>query len=283
MVKLPRLLVILGFLAGSVAAQSVTRLETTADNSPGKVTLRVLRETAGVDQVLPLPGAEITGWLFLREEGRQENLDRFPEGARDRIELSLRRHDERPAVVGMDSPARVESVTAEGLASFLSSRAGLPAVRVQELRRESGRAVRVQRLESTACVLPGADAAGPSEVVTSKRGQRMEVRLLIDPATLATGTQIPFRIYLPPDWDPAPTLGASARRLEDGARAELRLFEDRSGFLVPSGAGTWLIEVHAARRSVGGTTAGEAPVEWVLVSSTLVFPFTGESSLRDEE
>ena len=255
----------LTLLAALGHSQSVGRLELPAPEASDQVAFRVLRQRGDQTQVSFLPGGGEAGWLFLREEGRAENLDRFPTGPEDRRVLALPRHDARAALLGMDAPPRLESVPAGELATFLVEKAGCSSAETNELGRYVSRMVTVRRFESFAALIPGRGATQPSAVVTAKRGQRMELRPLIDPLAIRPPSDVPFRLYLPPEANPA-RLDVHARRLEDGTRSAVRLADDRSGSFELIGPGTWLLEAHLAEPD-----HDEPDVVWRITSSTLVF------------
>ena len=245
-------------------SQSVSRLELPTPGERDQVAFQLLRQRGEKAQTVVLPGGGEAGWLFLREEGRAENLDRFPTGPKDRRVLALPRHDAHAALLGMDTPSRLESIPAGELESFLLEKAGCSPADTKALGRSPARTVTIRRLESLAALIPGQGAAQPSAVVTAKRGQRMELRPLIDPLATRPPSDLPFRLYLPPEADAA-RLDVQARRLEDGTRVAVRLADDHSGSFKLIGPGTWLLEAHLAEAD-----HDEAEVVWKITSSTLV-------------
>ncbi len=263
-------------LCGAPLAQTVAHFTPASAAAPGEggLALRVLEVGRGL---IVWPAGDI-GWLFVREEGTQRNYDALAPDSGDRTLLRLERETTGAVLVGWDRPPRDEPVSCDGLRAFVEALA--PGVVLpQEIEALLARqTLLVRRLESLALVeapRESGEPIAPSAVSTSKSGQRMELRPLLDPTFVAAGSDFVFRLHLPEGGEEQIFLRAvhlasgetrPVLRAEQGTlRAEL----DR--------AGPWRIEAHRLRRLESGA---DAALE--LASSTLVFDVS-EAPARDGE
>jgi hypothetical protein len=260
-----RLLALLA-LAGSAlppaSAQTLARFVPAAPETAGALELRFVRERAGRAEPQPWPATDV-GWLFVREEGTQQNHDALAPAAEDATVLRLERGTPGPALVGWDPPPRIERTSAAELASFLAERAGEKGLPRAALALPAEGPVTVLRLESLALVArPG--GAAPATVAASKSGQRMELRPLFDPGALAAGGDFVFRLYLPEGG--ADGLLCRAVQLETREALALERLPEGTLRMRLERPGPWMVEVSRVR-----ALDGAAGAELELASTTLVF------------
>jgi hypothetical protein len=269
-VRILALLVLAGLAPRPASAQTIARFAPAAlDPNASAFELRFVREHAPGILTQPWPTRD-AGWLFVRGEGWQHNYDALEPLASDATRLDLEREGPGPLLVGWDMPPRTEPMPLVKLRAFLAERSG---------ERSSPRAVQalagdepvhVLRLESLALIVgppAGAPAAGPSAVPISKGGLRMELRALFDPSSLATGSDLPFRLYLPEGG--RQDVHVRCVHLESRAARLLELTEDGSVRARLDLPGAWMLEASRVRALDGSPAALGAALE--LASTTLVF------------
>lgn len=233
--------------------------------SPGVLELRFVRERPSSIEFQPWPARE-SGWMFLRAEGTQHNLDALAAVPEDATLLRLEREGPGPMLVGWDLPPRVERTKPAELRAFLAERASkLATPRVLEALTQ-GELVPVLRLESLALVARPAQgaAAEPSPIAISKSGQRMELRALFDPSCLQAGSLFAFKLYLPEGG--ADNVVCRAVHLATRESQAIERLADGSLRARLERAGPWMLEACRLR-----ALDGSAGAALELASSTLVF------------
>lgn len=236
--------------------------------------LRFVREGVRGVELQPWPAHEI-GWMFAREEGSQHNFESLAPLAEDATRLRLEREGGSALLVGWDLPPRIERMHPIELRAFLAARTkALPG----ELDALANATVLVRRLESLALLArPGGTAlAGPSGIATSKSGQRMELRAMVDPSSAAAGSDFAFKLYLPPGG--AANVLCRAVHLESRKELALELLGDGSLRAKLEQAGPWMIEAIRLR-----ALEGDAEAALELASCTLVFLVRGPATPEKKE
>ena len=253
-----RHLLVLLFLVGGRAleAQSLAYFEPGRRVADG-LELGYAREHAGTRSPGLWP-TSAAGWIFLRESGTQSNFEAGTPRAEDARAWTLTLAGDGAALVGWDLPPRVEETSVGALRAFLGERGGAQALPLLGPDgRRANELVRLTRLESLALHVPGRSADG---TVLSKSGQRMELRALLDPSTSAAGSDLVFKLYLPPGGDQG--VFCRAQQLATGTTMELTRLADGVVRARLETAGPWRLEAHRLRRLEG---------ELELASTTLVF------------
>jgi hypothetical protein len=235
-------------------------------------------------------------WAFVRVAQMQENRDSLeaeevgagwwvlptPAELPRAIELEGARAGGLVGVVGVDLRPRVVEVSAADLRAFVNERGFIAA---GELPRQG--LVRVERVESFKAILRyGGDAGAPvaASESTSKTGQQVEIRPLMDPAATPVGSDLAVRVYAAGGG----VAGARVRAVHvaSGAVQDVQCADTGIGLMsitAEGGAGHWRLEMHVLRREepVGGVggredEAGEA--KWVLYSAMLAFEAPGAAA-----
>lgn len=252
------------------SAQTLARFEPVVPDPTitGTLALRFVREHAQRIELQAWPTQEI-GWLFVREEGTQHNLDALAPATEDKTLLRLERQGGGSALVGWDMPPRVEPTRPAELRTFLAERAGRKVLPREIGELAGNEPVPVLRLESMALVVgapAGAAPAGPSAVASSKGGQRMELRALFDPSFVAAGSDLAFRLYLPEGG--RQDVYVRCVHLASREARELELAQDGSVRARLDRSGAWMLEASRVRAL---DAAGPQGARLELASVTLVF------------
>ncbi len=215
-------------------------------------------------------------YFFARTAWTQENRDSVSVAA-DSGGLAAAWVAGEPGVLllGVDLAARVETVSAESFAAFV--RRVLPASRRGDLvgLLESGRAegtVAVQRVESgKALVRVEAGGSDPVSIATSKTGQAVEIRPLMDPTAIELGSDLAVRVY---SRVPGPSDGVViATNTTTGEVVRAPTNETSLAIIPIESAGKWRLEFHAvdvAAAGLGGDGEGEH-ADWIVHTATLTF------------
>lgn len=210
----------------------------------------------------PLVGVE---HFFARTAWTQENRDSveviagMPEAAAWTTD--------RPGVLllGLDMGERTESVSPGQFRRFLtrsipeSHRADLGPI-------PASRDLRLRRHEcAKAIVRVRHDGPQPVSIATSKAGQRVEIRALMDPTALMPGADLAVRVYAPIDGAKSGIVTATNTSTGD----ELRAIADESAIanIRIGSAGRWRVEFHA----VGPPVPGQLGVDLNVYTATLTF------------
>ena len=169
----------------------------------------------------------------------------------------------RLVAFGVDRGER-EVVLGRGEWAWLCGRAGFEPAAGEGRGRDG---VVVRRVESCRVLVrgglgggPGGGAGDASGVATTKRGERVEIRPLMDPTALVPETIVPVRVYV--GGDAAPGGVVTATHLESGASQRVVADDKAIATLQIDVPGLWLVEFHAVRRE------GEA---LVVYSATVLF------------
>lgn len=233
------------------------------DARPLACELRFVRESPRGVELQPWPAQEI-GWMFAREEGSQHNFESLAPLAEDATRLRFEREGGGPLLVGWDLPPRVERMHPVELRAFLAARTS-PKTMPHEIEALANATVLVRRLESLALLArPGGAALEPSAIATSKGGQRMELRALVDPSFLQAGSDFAFKLYLPAGG--AENVLCRAVHLTSRKEQALELLGDGSLRAKLEPDGPWMIEATRLR-----ALADDAEAALELASTTLVF------------
>ncbi|MEZ6234218.1 MAG: hypothetical protein R3B68_08510 [Phycisphaerales bacterium] len=173
----------------------------------------------------------------------------------------------RLVAFGVDRGER-EVVLEQGEWAWLCDRAGFQAPANGERVRD---AIQVTRVESCRVLVrgdlgggPGGGAGDASGVATTKRGERVEIRPLMDPTALVPATIVPVRVYV--EGDSVPGGVVTATHLETGVSQRVVADDKAIATLRIDVGGVWLVEFHAVRRE------GEA---LVVYSATVLFEMGG--------
>ena len=267
---------LVGFALSPISAQTLARfapgvLEGEGAN-PGRLELRFVREgTRGIEpQTWPV---RELGWFFVRGEGTQRNYDELAPLAEDATRLVLEPESPGPLLVGWDLPPRVEQMEPAALRAFLGERTPDPAG-PKATRALANRTVPVLRLESLMLVVrPEVLPVAPSPVVLSKAGMRMELRALFDPTSVAPGSDLAFRIYVPEGG--REDVLTRCVHLESRAAVPATLAQDGSVRVRPDREGGWMLEASRVRTLDGTGAAQGAALELASITFVFVVPPAG--------
>ncbi|VAX39408.1 hypothetical protein MNBD_PLANCTO03-2146 [hydrothermal vent metagenome] len=221
--------------------------------------------------------------FFARTAWTQENRDTLAAGKTDRA-------DKTPAPLGRDSgttiaawPAelpgvlmlgcdfapRFERVSAESFRAFVDR--VLPVSRRTALGSiPSEGEVTLRRVES-AKALVEVEAAGerPVSIATSKTGQVVEIRLLMDPMHAEVGSDIAVRVY---SEIPGPKEGVViATNTTTGEVMRVLTNDSATANITVSAAGRWRVEFHAVVLEESGDA------DWAVHTATVTFDVAGAS------
>ena len=239
---------------------------------PGTLELRFVREGPRGIEPQTWPAREL-GWFFLRGEGAQRNFDELAPLAEDATRLVLEPESPGPLLVGWDLPPRVEQMEPAVLRAFLAERTLDPSG-PRATRALANRTVPVLRLESLMLVVrPEALPAGPSPVVLSKAGMRMELRALFDPTSVAPGSDLAFRLYVPEGG--REDVLTRCVHIESRAALPATLAQDGSVRVRPDRAGAWMLEASRVRTLDGSGAAQGAALELASITFVFVVPPDG--------
>lgn len=170
---------------------------------------------------------------------------------------------DRPGVLmlGCDLEPREERVTAQAFAAFAER--VLPASRARALQTaEAAGEVLLRRAESSKALVRviGQGAADAASIATSKSGQRVEIRPLMDPTAIEPGSDLAVRVYAQ---IPGPDDGVVIATNTTTGQVLRAPTNDTSLAVVPIAApGRWVLEFHAISPDGGG---------WLVHSATLSF------------
>lgn len=194
---------------------------------------------------------------------------------------------DKPGVLllGVDLAPRTETVEAAAFEAFV--RRVLPASRrgaLDGLLDDAGaHTVTLRRVESgKALARVASEGVEPTSIATSKTGQAVEIRPLMDPMALGLGSDLPVRVY---SSVPGPGDGvviATNTTTGDVIRAQTN--ETSLAVVRIEKSGRWRVEFHAIEP---GTAHGDDPehnpegADWIVHTATLTF--TIEAQQREHE
>lgn len=229
----------------------------TFDAAPGAaITLRADNLDGAKALEAPWPGT--IRWLFVRSPGFQENRSQSdaPRPAPGEGFVSITLEHAGVTLVGLDLPSRTVDWPVERLP--LPAGAGAGATEVPA----SG-TVPVRLVESAKAILRvGLDAA--DSVATSKAGQAVEIRPIMDPASTPVGSDILLRAYI--NGDAVKNATITATNTGAAQTQEIKLSPTGAGFFRVSAPGLWRLELTQAR-----ALEGDADAAWTVYSATLTF------------
>lgn len=202
---------------------------------------------------MPWP-ADRTAHFFARTAWTQDNRDRLdaPEGQPAAAAWVA----DRPGVLmlGIDLAPRVETIEADVFAAFVAHAFSPGAFGIAPAAEGAGAPIDVLRIECAKALVwvePDGPADGPpgdtmpDSIATSKTGQPVEIRPLMDPTRLPPSSDLPVRVYASlegatPGWVIATnaTTNESVRTPVDSSLV--------AHIGLPS-AGRWRLEFHALR------------------------------------
>jgi hypothetical protein len=203
----------------------------------------------------PLPWAGLqVDWMFVRIAATQRNMDEPPTDARG--EMAITFPESGAGIVGIDFTARQATVPAADLREFATARA-MPGSALPE----GDANVRLRRIESVkAIVRSGEPGPAVESVATSKTGQQVEIRALMDAAATPSGGDIALRAYVNGAFMPGARL--TATHIASAKQTDIRCDAMGIGNLTITAPGAWRIELHHLRR---------VDEQWTLYSATLTF------------
>ncbi len=261
----------------TASAQTLVRFAPLAPSAEGSAALelRFVRERSGQVEAEIWPTQEL-GWLFVREDGTQRNYDALAPSPEDARLVRFERGTQGVALVGWDLPARVERSTGGELRAFLAERGFQRALPTGVEALPAEQAIAVQRIESLTLLARGTrveSSPEPSTVATSKTGQRMELRAVLDPSFAVAGSEFCFRMYLPAGGARVEDalLWARAVHLPSGEVRAVEVLPDRSLRTKLDRPGAWMLEAHRLRPLEAARSETTPTAELELASSTLVF------------
>jgi hypothetical protein len=253
---------------GSVPAQDAAYLVATPPTAaPGEpVAMHVERGEAGASLRVAWP-SDRAEWMFLNAGGNGENRHGVQPDEPDGDTVATKAPQEGVLVAGLDLSPVVESVSAASFAAF--RRAHLPADSAGAAPAAPAGQVRIRRIESLAAIVraaPLGQEPSPSAIATSKTGQNVSIRPLMDPTGLRAGGDVPFRLL-------AGGRGVAEGRLAATSLASGRVQSvtaDSSGIctLHIAEVGHWRLEFHHLTRSADDLA------DWNLHTATLTFEVT---------
>lgn len=215
-------------------------------------------------------------YFFARTAWSQENRDAAPvvDDAED-LAASWVADEPGVLVLGVDLAPRVDVVSAEGFLAFV--RRVLPAARREALDGLLGAiagdgTVAVRRVESgKALVRVEAGGSDPVSIATSKTGQAVEIRPLMDPTVLEVGSDLAVRVY---SRVPGPSEGlVIATNAATGEVVRAPTNEFALAVIPIEHAGRWKLEFHAVDVGQSGPASVEnnVPADWTVHTATLTF------------
>lgn len=261
------------FAAPTAAAQTVHALSPSSYQAqPGQtIELRLLAGEARAAAAQAWRAADVA-WFFVRDAAVQSNVEQIQPAA-DGQTLSVRVDRPGVTVIGLDRSPFVERVRAAELDAFLEAHAASPAPAGAARRANADAPLRVKRVESARTMVrvrdpAGGDAAG-SAAAMSRTGQAVETRPLFDPTLLASGSELPLRVYA----GGRARKGVTVRATHVGTGAVHDVLTDGEGItaLPIDRTGVWRVEFH-----VSDPAGRDDAADLVLYSGTMTFEVTRE-------
>lgn len=219
----------------------------------GRLTAAI--ETGDVSAVRQATEPGRIAHLFVRGDGTQENIEGAIRAADGGYALPL--PPTGGALLGVDLVPVTSRVPVEQLRERSAFAALSPAA--------TGPRVRI--VQSAKSIVRVGESSAPSAIVTSKTGQAVEIRALVDPSAGYIG-DVPLRIYVNGD-----KCGKGSLRVTNATRGETTTLELRpdgfSHFRLDQ-PGVYHVEFESLQE---GDSNAES--EWVLYSATLSFESLG--------
>jgi hypothetical protein len=236
-----------GLSAGDVVARAIEP-SSYAPGAGERVELRLAGAGEGW-------GRERVEWMYVRVAGMQRNMDSPELDAQGRLFVSSGAGG--VGLVGVDLHRREEETDLRALRGFVAQRGRVAG----ELPPGDG-PLRLDRVESFKAVLRiGApEAAAGASAATSKTGQRVEIRLLMDPSVSSPGSDVAVRAYV--NGSGASGARVIATHASSGVVREVRCDGSGIGHFGLHAGGAWRVEMHELRRE---------EERWVLYSGAVTF------------
>jgi hypothetical protein len=248
---------LLGVLLAPFAdAQDAVLLTPTAHTVRQGETLRLNIEERTPAAALAAPWPAELSWFFVRLAGTQENRT---------AEVPPR---ERPqeltpalpgvAMIGVDLPPRESKWTPDEFASFARVTGCDDAPPATD--------AKVLILASATTLVRVNDAAGVTAddtTATTKSGQKVEIRPLMDPTTLAAGSDLPVRVYV--QGEAVRDAIVLATHTPSGATVRARADTKGIAHLRIDQPGAWRIELRSLRAPTKDAD------RWTIASASLSF------------
>ena len=260
------LLLASGALATPALAQPVSVLAfESAPGQPPRLTLAEFDPAA--QQAVPLDDPfEHASWIYGLGVHASHNYTALAPLDRDALDPSDLLDPHQAVVFGLQRHERVVSLDAATF-GLLADRAGL------DWEPQGDADIRVRRVEAAkVLVLPAPGAVRhPSTVATAKRGERAEIRPLMDPTTLAPepGGILPVRVYA--EGDAVPGALVIATHLPTGTQHRVNADNKGIAILPLDAAGAWRLEFH----TLSPAPRDDPDADWVAYSATLTFENDG--------
>ena len=230
-------------------------------------------------------------WCFLRVAGTQENRDSLdvpaanPNPPDAAIEASVPigqwpLQHAGTALVGIDlAPVLVTGQT-DSIVKWAASHVAKP----KDLPPLAGAHTRVLHVRSVKSLVSIARADGETEgasgTSTSKSGQRVEIRPLMDPVTASIGSIVPCRVYALGDSLPGSIY--TATHLPTGRVQRVETNDKGIGHFTVDAPGEWVVEFHHLHAMKGMEERfGRVEADVVLHSATLTFLAGGTATQRE--
>lgn len=226
-------------------------------------------------------------YFLARTAWSQENRDVVPLAPLSRgLEATWVADEPGVLLLGADLVPREETVGVGSFASFIER--VLPATRRRALdgllvADDPEGTVIVRRVESCkALVRVEAGDAEPVSIATSKTGQVVEIRPLMDPTAIVPGGDLAVRVY---SRVPGPADGlVIATNVTTGETVRARTNETSLAVIPIGNAGRWRLEFHAIEPlEDAAEDDAEGTAEWAVHTATLTFDVAAEQKMDAEQ
>lgn len=198
--------------------------------------------------------------IFVRSPGFQENLssDEAPRPAAGQQSIALALEHPGVTLVGID-------LTPRDLDWPVESFRALPGAAANSLALPDSGTVRATLIECANSIVRVGSGPGSTETVgTSKAGQVVEIRPLMDPASTPVGSDILLKVYI--RGDAVKDAIVTATNASTGEVQEVNFAPAGAGFFHVASPGLWRLEFRKAIR-----TEKEIQPTWTVYSATLTF------------
>lgn len=261
-------------LIGACTALAMAETPKTAFLTPNRSTVRVgdtlaLRLDAGAAKdarPAAWPAGEVS-WMFIRGGPEQEN-----------------RHDVRPAragdstvnvtiahpgvtAIGIEQRPPVSQWTGAELQAFCTEHADAAVVNAAK-NVAADQKVRVRHIATATALIRTADDSEPSDIVTSRAGLPVEIRLLADPTAAVVGSDVPVWVYV--GGGKLAGVRVQATNVTTGQSETLVTGPGGVGHFRIAAGGTWRVEAHHA-----AALQNDKAADWATYSATLAFEVKG--------
>jgi hypothetical protein len=203
--------------------------------------------------------------FFARTAWTQENRDEL--APREGSQTLAAWPADRPGVLllGVDLEPSLEIVGAEPFAAFVHRTLGATARGALGELPGPGEVVLSRTESAKALVVVESGGAEPASIATSKAGQAVEIRPLMDPTAIRPGSDLPVRLYAS---IPGAKGGlAIATNTTTGRHISAAADDSAIAHLRIDSAGRWRVEFHAVARR----DAAPGEVQFEVHTATLTF------------